>query len=162
MGPERSATGAAPTSEGLALVGASFRNTVFIVGISYNNNSHESPANNGGSTIVAGKTVAGTDLAGRCKVNSVRAVGDTLALSHEDDHGTFKAGFWFDYQHGPRYQIALDYNVANAQTPGMVATPSGYLDPLAPATKGGYVYNMHFFTRTREPMSSMRGARCKT
>jgi iron complex outermembrane receptor protein len=118
---------------------------------SYNNSSHESPANNGGATIVAGKTVAGTDLAGRFKVNSVRAVGDTLAVSHEDDMGTFKTGVWFDYQHGPRYQIALDYNVANAQKLGMVATPSGYLDPLAPATKGGYVYNMHFYTRTWEP-----------
>ncbi len=118
---------------------------------SYNNSSHESPANNGGATIVAGKTVAGTDLAGRFKVNSVRSVGDTFAISHEDDKGTFKTGFWFDYQHGPRYQIALDYNVANAQKLGLVATPSGYLDPLAPATKGGYVYNMHYFTRTWEP-----------
>ena len=118
---------------------------------SYNNSSHESPANNGGATIVAGKTVAGTDLAGRFKVNSVRAVGDTLAVSHADDFGTFKVGAWFDYQHGPRYQIALDYNVANAQKLGMVATPSGYLDPLAPSTKGGYVYNMHFYTRTWEP-----------
>ena len=118
---------------------------------SYNNSSHESPAKNGGATIVAGKTVAGTDLAGRFKVNSVRSVGNTLAVSHDDDMGTFKTGVWFDYQHGPRYQIALDYNIANAQKLGMVAAPSGYLDPLAPATKGGWVYNMHYYTRTWEP-----------
>ena len=120
---------------------------------SYNNSSHESPANNGGATLnpATGKIVAGTDLAGRFKVNSVRSVGNTLAVSHSDDVGTFKTGVWFDYQHGPRYQIALDYNVANAQKLGMVATPSGYLDPLAPATAGGYVYKMHFFTYTWEP-----------
>jgi len=118
---------------------------------SYSNNSHESPANNGGATLVNGKVVAGTDLAGRFKVNFVRAIGDTLALSHTDDRGTFKTGLWFDYQFGPRYQYALDYNVANAQRLGMVAMPAGYLDPLAPSTRGGYVYNMHFYTRTFEP-----------
>ncbi|MEN9637056.1 MAG: hypothetical protein RL077_5460 [Verrucomicrobiota bacterium] len=118
---------------------------------SYSNNSHESPAKNGGASIVAGKTVAGTDLAGRFKVNFVRAIGDTLAISHEDTNGTLKAGVWFDYQFGPRYQYALDYNAANAQRLGMVAMPAGYLDPLAPSTKGGYVYNMHFYTRTWEP-----------
>ena len=120
---------------------------------SYNNSSHESPANNGGSTKnpATGKITVGTDLAGRFKVNSVRSVGNTFAISHTDDIGTFKTGAWFDYQHGPRYQIALDYNVANAQALGMVATPSGYLDPLAPATVGGYVYRMHFFTQTWEP-----------
>ena len=118
---------------------------------SYSNNSHESPANNGGATLVNGKIVAGTDLAGRFKVNFVRAIGNTFAVSREDDAGTFKAGLWYDYQFGPRYQYALDYNVANAQRLGMVAMPAGYLDPLAPATKGGYVYNMHFYTRTTEP-----------
>jgi iron complex outermembrane receptor protein len=74
-----------------------------------------------------------------------------LALSHTDLAGTFKTGLWYDYQFGPRYQYALDYNVANAQKLGMVAMPAGYLDPLAPSTKGGYVYNMHFYTRTIEP-----------
>ena len=118
---------------------------------SYNNSSHESPAKTGGATLVAGKVVAGTDLSGRFKVNSVRAIGDALAVSHEDLWGTFKTGAWFDYQFGPRYQLALDYNVANAQKLGMLETPSGYLDPLAPSTKGGYVYNMHFYTRTFEP-----------
>jgi iron complex outermembrane receptor protein len=120
---------------------------------SYSNNSHESPANNGGATInpATGKIVAGTDLAGRFKVNFVRAIGNTLAVSHTDLAGTFKTGLWYDYQFGPRYQYALDYNVANAQKLGMVAMPAGYLDPLAPSTKGGYVYNMHFYTRTIEP-----------
>ncbi len=120
---------------------------------SYNNSSHESPANNGGATIspTTGKVVAGTDLAGRFKVNSVRSVGNILAVTHDDAMGTFKTGVWFDYQHGPRYQIALDYNIANAQALGMVATPSGFLDPLAPKTLGGYVYKMHFYTRTWEP-----------
>jgi iron complex outermembrane receptor protein len=118
---------------------------------SYSNNSHESPANNGGATIVNGKLVAGTDLAGRFKVNFVRGIGDTFALSHTADQGTFKTGLWYDYQFGPRYQYALDYNVDNAKRLGMVAMPAGYLDPLAPSTKGGYVYNMHFYTRTFEP-----------
>jgi hypothetical protein len=91
------------------------------------------------------------DLAGRFKVNFVRAIGDTFALSHTADQGTFKTGLWYDYQFGPRYQYALDYNVDNAKRLGMVAMPAGYLDPLAPSTKGGYVYNMHFYTRTFEP-----------
>lgn len=118
---------------------------------SYNNSSHESPANNGGATIVNGKLVAGTDLAGRFKVNSVRAIGDTLSLSRTGERGVFRTGLWFDYQFGPRYQHALDYNVENAVRLGMVAMPAGYLDPLAPSTRGGYVYNMHFYTRTFEP-----------
>ncbi|MCX6955086.1 MAG: TonB-dependent receptor [Verrucomicrobia bacterium] len=132
-------------------LGGGWRLNDKIYTFSYNNSSHESPANNGGSTIVAGKVVTGTDLAGRFKVNSVRSVGNTLAVSHDDPVGSFKTGVWFDYQHGPRYQYALDYNVANAQKLGMVAMPAGYLDPLAPSTKGGYVYNMHFYTRTWEP-----------
>lgn len=120
---------------------------------SYNNSSHESPANNGGSTKdpVTGKITTGTDLAGRFKVNSVRSVGNVFALSHDDAMGTLKTGFWYDYQHGPRYQYALDYNIENAQKLGMVAMPAGFLDPLAPKTTGGYVYKMHFYTNTFEP-----------
>lgn len=119
---------------------------------SYDNSSHESPAANGGATLdAAGKVVPGKDLAGRFKVNVVRAIGDTLAVSHGDDHGVFKAGAWFDYQFGPRYQYAIDYNTANAQRLGLAPLPGGYLDPLAPSTKGGWVYNMHYYTRTWEP-----------
>lgn len=120
---------------------------------SYDNSSHESPATNGGSTLnpLTGKVTTGTDLAGRFKVNYVRAIGDTLAVSHADDYGVFKTGVWYDYQFGPRFQYALDYNTANAQRLGMVAMPGGYLDPLAPSTKGGWVYNMHYYTTTWEP-----------
>ncbi|NBP25971.1 MAG: TonB-dependent receptor, partial [Proteobacteria bacterium] len=118
---------------------------------SYNNSSHESPANNGGATIVNGKLVAGTDLAGRFKVNSVRAIGDTLSVVRAGESGEFRTGLWFDYQFGPRYQYALDYNVENARRLGMVAMPAGFLDPLAPSTRNGYVYDMHYYTRTFEP-----------
>lgn len=120
---------------------------------SYFNGSHEAPTKTGGATInpATGKVVAGTDLGGVYKVNSVRSVGDSLGVTHEDDNGTFRTGVWFDYQHGPRYQYALDYNLTNAQKLGMVLMPAGYLDPLAPKTKGGYLYMMHFYTRTWEP-----------
>jgi iron complex outermembrane recepter protein len=120
---------------------------------SYNNSSHESPGTNGGSTKdpVTGKITTGTDLSGQFKVNSVRTVGTYAALSHDDDRGTFKTGVWFDYQHGPRYKYAVDYNTANAQALGMIPYPAGFLDPLAPKTVGGWYYNMHFYTRTWEP-----------
>ena len=134
-------------------LGANWKVDDKVYTFSYNNSSHESPANNGGSTKdpVTGKITVGTDLAGRFKVNSVRSVGNTLAITHDDANGTFKTGLWFDYQHGPRYQYALDYNIANAQALGMVAMPAGFLDPLAPKTLGGYVYNMHYETTTWEP-----------
>jgi len=120
---------------------------------SYNNSSHESPGTNGGSTKnpTTGKITTGTDLSGQFKVNAVRTVGMYGALAHDDHYGTFKTGVWFDYQHGPRYKYALDYNIANAQALGMIPYPAGFLDPLAPKTVGGWFYNMHFYTRTWEP-----------
>lgn len=120
---------------------------------SYDNSSHESPNTNAGATInpTTGKTVAGTDLGGQFKVNVVRSYGAYSAFIHDDDHGTFKTGVWFDYQHGPRYNYYLDYNVANAQALGLVAMPGGFLDVNHSSSVGGYAYNMHFYTRTWEP-----------
>ena len=66
-----------------------------------------------------GKVTAGTDFGGQLKVNVVRSYGTYAALTHDDDMGAFKAGVWFDYQHGPRYNYFLDYNVAHAQAIGL-------------------------------------------
>ncbi len=117
----------------------------------YNNSSHESPQTTAGATVVNGKVVAGTDFGGQFKVNVVRSYGTTAALSHDDDHGSFKTGVWFDYQHGPRYNYYLDYNVAHAQAIGLVAMPGGYLDVNHSSANQGYAWNMHFYTRTWEP-----------
>jgi iron complex outermembrane receptor protein len=95
--------------------------------------------------------VAGKDLGGQFKVNVVRAYGDAFGVSHDDAFGTFKTGVWFDYQHGPRYNYFLDYNVTNAQALGLVAMPGGYLDVNHPGSAYGYAWNMHFYTRTWEP-----------
>jgi iron complex outermembrane receptor protein len=119
----------------------------------YNNTSHESPNITAGGTVnpATGKVVAGTDLGGQLKVNVVRSYGTYAALSHDGDAGTFKTGVWFDYQHGPRYNYFLDYNVAHAQALGLVAMPGGYLDANHSSSAQGYAWNMHFYTRTWEP-----------
>ncbi len=124
-----------------------------VYSFSYDNSSHESPDVLGGATKnpTTGKTTAGTDLSGQFKVNVVRSYGTYAAVTHDDDMGTFKTGVWFDYQHGPRYKYALDYNTANAQALGMAVNKGGFIDPLYPKTVGGWFYNMHFYTRTWEP-----------
>ena len=124
-----------------------------VYSFSYDNSSHESPDVLGGGVKnpTTGKITAGTDLSGQFKVNVVRSYGTYAAISHDDDIGTFKTGIWFDYQHGPRYKYAVDYNLANAQALGMGVNKGGYIDPLYPKTTGGWFYNMHFYTRTWEP-----------
>ncbi len=119
----------------------------------YNNVSHESPNTNAGATKdpVTGKVTAGTDLGGQLKVNVVRTYGTYAALSHDDDVGAFKTGVWFDYQHGPRYNYYLDYNIPHAQALGLVAMPGGFLDVNHSSSNQGYAWNMHFYTRTWEP-----------
>jgi iron complex outermembrane recepter protein len=124
-------------------LGAGWKLSDKVYTFSYNNSSHESPGNNFGPSK--------KDLGGQFKVNSVRTVGTYAALTHEDAVGTFKTGVWFDYQHGPRYKYALDYNIANAQAAGLVPFPAGFLDPSAAKTVKGWYYNMHFYTRTWEP-----------
>jgi len=144
-------------------LGAGWKFSDKVYSFDYNNTSHESPNINAGATYnpATGKVTAGTDFGGQLKVNVVRSYGTSAALSHEDDIGTFKTGVWFDYQHGPRYNYFLDYNVAHAQAIGLVAMPGGYLDIYhassggaaynGAATLGGWAWNMHFYTRTWEP-----------
>lgn len=129
----------------------------------YNNESHESPNINSGSTYnpATGTVTKGTDLGGQYKVNVVRAYGTYFAAIHDDAMGTLKTGVWFDYQKGPRYNYYMDYNTANAQAIGLPAFPGGFLDLYhsgsggaatdGAATLGGFAWNMHFQTRTWQP-----------
>jgi len=134
-------------------LGAGWKLADKIYSFDYNNDSHESPNTTAGATInpTTGKVTAGKDLGGQYKVNVVRTYGTYLAVTHDDDIGTFKTGVWFDYQHGPRYNYYLDYNVANAEAIGLPARPGGFLDVNHSGSAGGYAWNMHFYTRTWEP-----------
>ena len=124
-------------------LGGGWRFSDKVYTFAYNNSSHESPGTNFGPSK--------KDFGGQFKVNSVRSAGTYTAVAHEDDHGSFRTGLWFDYQHGPRYKYALDYNVGNAVAAGLAPYPAGYLDTTKSGTRNGWYYNMHFYTYTWEP-----------
>ncbi len=105
----------------------------------YNNMSHESPNVNAGPSK--------KDFGGQVKVNVVRAYGTYFQVSHEDNNGIFKSGFWVDYQHGPRYNYYYDYNNAAA---GPVVQ-NDFIDLNYTGSNKGYAYNMHFWTNTFDP-----------
>lgn len=110
----------------------------------YDNHSHESPNQNAGPSK--------TDPGGQVKVNVNRAYGTYFQAIHEDSFGVLKAGFWFDYQHGPRYNYYYDefnpaagpvvqYNYLDLARKGSTSQPDN----------GGYAWNMHYWTRTWQP-----------
>ena len=81
---------------------------------SYNNRSHEKPK-------VGSGAAAGTML-GSVKLNEYRTYGDTLAVSHEDTLGTFKAGLWYDTTTNHRYTYGVNYDTTGADTIDLSAT----------------------------------------
>ncbi|HTB80930.1 MAG TPA: TonB-dependent receptor [Opitutaceae bacterium] len=105
----------------------------------YNNVSHESPNTNSGPSK--------KDFGGQVKVNVVRAYGDYLAVTHDDQIGTLKTGVWFDYQHGPRYNYFYDETNPAA---GPVVQ-NNILDVNHAGSNHGYAWNMHYWTRTWQP-----------
>jgi iron complex outermembrane receptor protein len=67
----------------------------------YNNESREKPKT---------KTVSGVvNMQGSYKVNRYRNIGDYLVVTHTDDVGQFKTGFWYDHTRNPRYLYGLNY-----------------------------------------------------
>jgi len=81
---------------------------------SYNNRSHEKPKLGSGAA-------AGTML-GSVKLNEYRTYGDTLAVTHQDAIGTFKAGLWYDTTTNHRYTYGVNYDTTGADTIDLSAT----------------------------------------
>ena len=69
----------------------------------YDNDSHESP--------YIGTKASKKNMGGYDKVNTYRAWGDVLSLSHVDDNGQFNTGGWYEFTHNDRYSVALDYGL---------------------------------------------------
>ncbi len=108
----------------------------------YNNESHESPT--------LGTNAAKTNIGGRLKVNRYRAWGNTLVASHEDDHGTFKAGLWWEGTRNPRYQYSIDYNLPFGAGPDRQEQLD--LKPGAAVTSA-YQYDMVNYLKTAQPFA---------
>ncbi|HVS51170.1 MAG TPA: TonB-dependent receptor [Opitutaceae bacterium] len=104
---------------------------------SYNNASHEKPK-------VGSGAAAGTML-GSLKQNEYRTVGDSFAIAHEDEMGTFKAGVWHDFTKNHRYTYGVNYDTTGADTIDLSSTalykaaaPGG--NPLTLPGQIGYDY----------------------
>jgi iron complex outermembrane receptor protein len=99
------------------------------------------------------------DPGGRIKVNSYRALGDYLALSHGSE--TFleeKVGLWAEYVKADRYAYLLDYSpeyaAANPQDSmlfGFIDTASSKGSPYQP----GYQWYMHVENKTFQPYADI-------
>lgn len=72
----------------------------------YDNTSHES--------AYVGTKTSKTNMGGYIKINNYRAWGDTLELTHTDDHGQFRTGGWYEYTNNDRSSIAIDYGRGGA------------------------------------------------
>lgn len=94
----------------------------------YSNGYHNHQQYNSGTTISA---TSATD-----KLNAYRKVGDSSTISHQDHHGTFTAGFWYEWANTDRYQIPTD--------------PRNWIDVLTP--------NFHekFITQSIQPWAQYR------
>jgi iron complex outermembrane receptor protein len=99
------------------------------------------------------------DPGGRIKVNSYRALGDYLALSHGSD--TFleeKVGLWAEYVKADRYAYLLDYspeyaaaNPRDSMLFGFIDTASSKGSPYQP----GYQWYMHVENKTFQPYADI-------
>jgi len=104
---------------------------------SYDNRSHEKPK--------VGSGAAAGQMLGSHKGNEYRTYGDTLVFSHEDNTGTFKAGFWYDTTTNHRYTYGVNYDTTGADTIDLTSTalykaaaPGG--NPATLAGGAGYDY----------------------
>lgn len=103
----------------------------------YNNESHESAS--------LGSVFTTTSMTGALKVNRYRAWGNYFLLSHEDQHGTFKTGLWWENTRNPRYQYRIDYTRGEA----LDFDPVGNKAPKS--TVKGYAYDMTAYLKTAQP-----------
>ncbi|HEY3754653.1 MAG TPA: TonB-dependent receptor [Opitutaceae bacterium] len=95
------------------------------------------------------------DPGGRIKVNSYRAVGDYLALTHgEDTSLEEQVGVWTEYERAVRYAYLLDYSPQYLAANPQDSTYFGAFDPWS--SKGspqmpGYQWFMHLYNKTFQP-----------
>ena len=80
-----------------------WRFTNKLITYSYRNGSYQTPT--------LGTKTSKTNLGGTYQLNAYRSYADIAQLSHDDNLGTFKTGFWAEYVRNPRYQYLLDYTL---------------------------------------------------
>jgi iron complex outermembrane receptor protein len=106
---------------------------------SYDNASHEKAK--------AGSGAAAGTMLGSLKQNEYRTIGDSFALSHENETGTFKAGLWYDFTKNHRYTYGVNYDTTGADVIDLTSTalykaaaPGG--NPLT--LPGAFAYNYKY------------------
>jgi len=82
-------------------LGSGWRFNNKLLTYSYRNGSYQTPT--------LGTKTSKTNIGGTYQLNAYRSWADIAQLSHEDNFGTFKTGFWAEYIRNPRYQYLLDY-----------------------------------------------------
>jgi len=128
-------------------------------GPAYVNDSNNTLPNTGEGQTKASGIVNDDDPGGRIKVNSYRALGDYLALSHgEDTSLEEKVGVWAEYTVADRYAYLLDYSPAYAAANPQDSYFFGYIDtanskgsPFQP----GYQWYMHVYNKTFQPYADV-------
>jgi len=128
-------------------------------GPAYVNDTNNTLPNTGEGQSKASGIVNDDDPGGRIKVNSYRALGDYLALSHgEDSSLEEKVGVWAEYTVADRYAYLLNYSPAYAGANPQDSYFFGYIDTAS--SKGspfqpGYQWYMHVYNKTFQPYADV-------
>ena len=128
-------------------------------GPAYVNDSPNTLPNTGEGQAKATGIINDDDPGGRIKVNSYRALGDYLALSHGNDTSLEeKVGVWAEYVKADRYAYLLDYNPAYAAANPQDSMLFGFIDTAS--SKGspyqpGYQWYMHVENKTFQPYADV-------
>jgi iron complex outermembrane receptor protein len=130
--------------------------TALYTGPAYINSSPNTLPNTGESEPAAAGVASNDDPGGQIKVNSYRAEGDYLSLSHGADSALEeKVGVWAEYEVADRYDYALDYSPAYLAANPQNAYLFGAFDPATGVKSNtvmpGWQWNMHVFNKTFQP-----------
>lgn len=124
-------------------------------GPAYVNGSLNTLPNTGEGQAASTGIINDDDPGGRIKVNSYRAVGDYLALTHGE--GTSlqeQIGVWGEYEVADRYAYLLDYSPAYLAANPQDAFVFGAIDTKnskGAAQLPGYQWYMHVYNKTFQP-----------
>lgn len=134
--------------------------TALYTGPAYINNSPNTLPNTGESNPSSSGIASNDDPGGQAKINSYRAFGDYLAISHGDDTAlSEKVGVWAEYERAVRYDYALDYSPAYLAANPQDAYLFGAFDPStgvkANTFKPGYQWFMHVYNKTFQPYADL-------